>query len=298
MLKEYSTKALFRFLKLLSSILPQSTKFSIAKGAASLLNRYHKKYYSIAKANLDFVYGNSLSSSEKEQIISGMFLNLTQNFGSFIENQYISKENLLKKVTFENESILLEAIESKKAIIFITGHQSNWEILPLAIAAKFQPLVGVGRPLKQKWLDSILQENRQRFGIEMISKFGAMRNMVKTVKSKKLLGLLVDQNLEGVEVNFFNKKTIHSNSAAILANKFDAIVIPAFITRVGFEEYKATFYEPIKIEKSGNALVDITAHTQKQAEITERVIRESPHEWLWIHRRWKQTYPEIYNLKQ
>ena len=294
--KEYFAAFIFWILKRVSQILPQSIKESIAKIIATLLYKYHKRYHAIARANLDFVYEDRLTSTQKEQIIQDMFYNLAQNFGSFIENQNISKEKLLEKVTFKNDKILLDALSSNKPIIFITAHQSNWEILPLAISAKYQPLVGVGRPLKQPWLDKILKKNREQFNIEMISKYGAMMKMVKTVKAKRLLGLLVDQNLEGVEVEFFGKKTIHTHSAAILALKYDAIVIPAFITRVGFEKYEATFYEPITIKKSGDDERDIISHTQKQADITQKVIEQSPHEWLWIHRRWKQTYPEIYNL--
>ena len=296
--KEWFAALTFWMLKRVSHILPQSIKESIAHIIASLLYKYHKRYRLIARANLDFVYQDRLSPAEKEQIIRNMFSNLAQNLGSFIENQNISKERLLEKVTFKNDKILLDAIASDKPIIFITAHQSNWEILPLAISAKYQPLVGVGRPLKQPWLDSVLKKNRQQFDIEMISKHGAMIKMVKTVKAKKLLGLLVDQNLEGVEVEFFGKKTIHTHSAAILALKYDAIVIPAFITRVDFEKYEATFYDPITIEKSGNEEQDIINHTQKQANITQKVIEQSPHEWLWIHRRWKQTYPEIYNFSK
>ncbi len=296
--KEQITALAFSSLKTLSCIFPAKAKVSIAKMIAALFYKHHTRYCSIARANLDFIYGDTLSTQKKEQIIKDMFFNLAQNLGSFIENQNISKEKLLEKVTFKNDNILLDAIASNKQIIFITAHQSNWEILPLAISAKYQPLVGVGRPLKQPWLDKVLQKNRQQFDIEMISKHGAMIKMVKTVKAKKLLGLLVDQNLEGVEVEFFGKRTIHTHSAAILALKYDAIVIPAFITRVGFEKYEATFYDPITIEKSGNEAQDIIQHTQKQADITQKIIEQSPHEWLWIHRRWKQTYPEIYDLQK
>ena len=297
-IKEFFAASAFWSLKVVSQILPKRTKLSIAKGLALLIYRYHKHYYLIARTNLDFIYQERLSSNKKEQIIKDMFFNLAQNLGSFIENQNISKERLLEKVTFKNDKILLDAIASNRPIIFITAHQSNWEILPIAISAKYQPLVGVGRPLKQPWLDKVLKKNRQQFDIEMISKHGAMIKMVKTVKAKKLLGLLVDQNLEGIEVEFFGKKTIHTHTAAILALKYDAIVIPAFITRIDFEKYEATFYEPITIEKSGNEEQDIINHTQKQAAITQKVIEQSPHEWLWIHRRWKQTYPEIYDFKK
>jgi KDO2-lipid IV(A) lauroyltransferase len=294
MIKDKSAYIAFFILQKVSLIMPKAIKIAIAKTLAYLFYKFHKRYYLVARKNLDFIYQDSLTSNQKEQIIKDMFFNLAQNFGSFIENQGITKKRLLQKVTFKNENIFIDALRGNRPIVFITAHYSNWEILPLSIAAKYHPLVGVGRALKQPWLDSILKKNREQFGIEMIDKKGAMRQMVKVVKSKKPLGLLVDQNLEGVVVDFMGKRASHTTSAAILAYKYDAIVIPCFITRVEFERYEATFYEPIEIEKSENMDEYILKHTQKQAKITEDIIKNSPSQWLWIHRRWKREYPNIY----
>jgi len=282
---------LFLALNKLSLITPKFVKVYIAKALAFLFYKFHKKYYGVAKANLDFVYPN-LTNNQKEQIIKDMFFNLAQNLGSFIENQNATKQRILNKVTFKNEEILLNALKSKKPIILLSGHFSNWELLYLAISAKYTPLIGVGKALKQPWLDYILKKNREQFGIKMIEKRGAMRKMVSSIKQKKVLGILVDQNLEGEIVKFFNKDARHTTSAAILAQKFDAIVIPCFIKRVGFEKYEATFYNPISVDK--NSLNFIKEHTQKQADITEKIIKQNPSEWLWIHRRWKYKYPQIY----
>lgn len=295
MLKERGTRLLFFLLKIVSYITPKFIKVTIAKRIANILYKKHKKYYKIAKINLDFIYNDSLTNAKKELIIKDMFYNLVQNIGSFIENQNISKERLLKKVTFINEDILLKANKSGKPIVFVTAHYSNWEILPLAISAKYTPLTGIGRALKQPYLDKILRENRERFGIDMIEKSGAMREMIKVVKKRKPIGLLVDQSLEGVVVDFLGKNASHTTSAALLAHKYDTITIPCFITRVGFEKYEATFYDPIKVDKSHSMESYILQHTQKQAKITEEIIKKEPSQWLWIHRRWKREYPEIYS---
>ncbi len=293
-MKEKSAKLFFKLLKVLSYILPPFLKDKIAKFIAYTFYRFHKRYYKVAKVNLDFIYGDSLSSSQKEEIIKGVFLNLAYNLGSLIENQNIKKDKLLKKVTFKNEKILLNAIKQQRPVVLITAHQSNWEILSLAISAKFKPLVIVGRPLKQEWLNSALKNSREQFGTKLISKKGGMRAMLKVAKEKKILGLLVDQNLPGESVEFFGKKASHTTAAALLARKYNAIVIPCFTKRVGFEKYEAVFCKPIEIEKSNDFMKDILIHTQKQAKITEEFIRKNPHEWLWIHRRWKKFYPEIY----
>ena len=294
MIKDKSAYLAFFLLQKLSLLLPKAFKIALAKALAYLFYKYHKKYYKIAKINIDFIYGNSLTHTQKEQMIKDMFFNLAQNFGSFLENQGISKAKLLQKVTFKNDKVFIDALNGDRPIVFITAHHGNWEILPLAIAAKYNPLVGVGRPLKQKWLDNILKKNREQFGIEMIDKKGAMRHMVKIVKAKKPLGLLVDQNLEGIVVDFFGKRASHTTAAAILAYKFNAIVIPCFIKRVAFERYEATFFDPIEVEKSNDMEKYILQHTQKQAIITQEFIKKSPSQWLWIHRRWKREYPQIY----
>jgi len=48
------------------------------------------------------------------------------------------------------------------------------------------------------------------------------------------------------------------------------------------------------MEKTDNIEKDILTHTQKQAKITEDVIKKYPQQWLWIHRRWKKYYKNIY----
>jgi len=293
-MRDKITEQTFNILKLIGTAFPVFIKKAIAKFIAYLFYKFHKKYYRVAKSNLDFIYGSSLSYKEKEQFIKKNFYHLTQNFGSFIENQGITKERLLEKVEFIDDYIFKEALNSGRAVVLITAHLGNWEILPLAISAKYQPLVGVGRKLKQPWLDRVLRKNREQFGIEMVDKNGGMRAMVKVVRDKKLLGLLIDQSLPGVDVEFFGKKVSHTTAAALLARKFNALVVPCFIERVGFEKYKATFYEAIEMERTDNIEKDILFHTQKQAKITEEVIKRYPEQWLWIHRRWKKHYLDIY----
>jgi Kdo2-lipid IVA lauroyltransferase/acyltransferase len=49
--------------------------------------------------------------------------------------------------------------------------------------------------------------------------------------------------------------------------------------------------KPIQIERTGNLEKDILSLTQRYTTIIESRIREHPHEWLWMHRRWKTRPP-------
>ena len=285
-------KISFKTLHTLFKATPSFLKKVNAIFLANVWYLFHKNYRDRVFKNLNFIYPD-LSYDKKVEIAKGTFLNLVYNLFSFIENYKASKEEILKKVKFKNDKILIDALNQNRPIIFLTAHYSNWEILPLAIAAKYTPLIGVGRPLNQPNLNRILTEAREQFGIKMISKFGATRELLKAMKQKEVVGLLMDQNLGGIEVDFFGKKTIQATTIATLAYKFNAIVLPCFIKRVGFEKYEASFYEPIKVEAKDEKDF-IKKHTQKEAKIIENIIKEEPSQWLWIHRRWKETYPEIY----
>ena len=287
----------FSFFKFFIWIIPNKVMYYFVKGLVLFIYSIDKKHRHIANVNLDLAYGNTLSEQQKNKIIKATYLNLMLLLVDFIRNQGISKEALLKKVTFENEHILLDILAKEQKIILVTAHYGNWELLPLSLAAKFGPLTGVGRKLDSDSMDKILSTNREQFDIEMLDKKGAMKEMIKVLKNNRMLGLLVDQNTsanEGILVDFFDKPVRHTPSAAILARRFGAIIVPAFITTEDHTHYTITFYKPIQTEKTEDKDKDILDSVQKQAKITEEVIRKKPEEWFWLHQRWKNQFEECY----
>jgi len=262
---------------------------------AYLVNKKHRK---IAQVNLDLAFGNRKTQEQKEEIIKRCYRNILYNLAEFVKNQGATKEEILEKVVFKNEDFLLDAIKEKRKVIVTTAHYGNWELMSLAIAAKFSSVSIVGRDLDSNVMNEILKDNREQFDIELISKDGAMKGMMKALKQNRTLGILVDQNTaenEGLLIDFFDKKARHTPSAAILARKFDAIIIPCFIKTDDFKSYEVSFYEPIQTKVSEDKDADILNSVKKQADITQKIIEEKPDEWFWLHQRWKNQYESLYN---
>lgn len=262
---------------------------------AFIIYTFDKKHRKIAKVNLDLAYEDNMSENNKNQIIKKSYKNLLFTLADFVKNQGASKEEILNKVSFVNSEILQKLLDDNKKIIMITAHYGNWELLSLSIAAKLTPLSVVGRDLDSEVMNKILTKNREQFDIELLSKTGAMKGMVRALKNNRPIGLLVDQNTsdsEGLLIDFFGKKARHTATAAILAKKFDAIIIPAFIsTYDNHKSYEVKFYEPIIIDKNDD---DLTKYVQAQANITQKIIENKPEEWFWLHKRWKNQYEYLY----
>ena len=264
---------------------------------AFLIYSVDKKHRKIAKVNLDLAYEDRISEEEKISITKKCYKNLIYTLADFIKNQGASKEEVLDKVSFENSEIIEKAISKNKRIIIVTAHYGNWELLSLSIAAKFTPLAVVGRDLDSEVMNKILTKNREQFDIELLSKSGAMKGMVKSLKSNRPVGLLVDQNTkesEGILIDFFGKKARHTPSVAVLAKKFDAVIIPAFIQNNNHENFVVKFFEPISIDNSDDKEEDIRKCVQAQADITQKIIEDKPEEWFWLHQRWKNQYESMY----
>ena len=296
---DYLYLFIYNIFAFLAKVLPIGVMNSILKGLSSFAYRVDKKHNHIINANLKLAFGDKLTQKDRDDIGKRVFYNLLQTIIGFMRRNGRSRDELLQNITFKNEYILQEYIDKNKKILFVTGHYSNWELLPSIIATKFGiNLVGVGRKLDSNLMDKILKKNREQFGIEMLYRKGAIKGMIKALREGKAVGVLLDQHLGakqgGIEVDFFGHKALHSPSASILARNFELDVIPGYISTDDYKNYTITFYKPIPFIKTEDKEADILAMTQAQAKIMEDVIRAKPDEWFWVHKRWKGLYPKIY----
>jgi KDO2-lipid IV(A) lauroyltransferase len=256
-----------------------------------LFNIEHKRY---TKANLDFVYKDTISEERKKEIIKNSYKNLVYNIYEFVENQTLDLEGFESKIKVENEHFILDALKNNRKIILITAHYGNWEYGNSFIPLKYAPTTMVGRPMNNKYLNKELDATRTRNNTQMLTKKDASRGLVKALKGNRILGLVIDQhNGSGIDVEFLGHKVKQADSTSRLAIKFDALIIPLFFTMDSFGKYTANFYEPMDPQnyQNENKILELT---QAQANIMEKHILGNPDQWFWQHKRFKEYNKEIY----
>jgi KDO2-lipid IV(A) lauroyltransferase len=295
---DYLYLALYKIFGFFLWLFPEPIKIKIMRGLSWFAYTISSKHRKIIHSNLDIAFNQQLSLKEKKEYGISAFMNLLDTTLGIIQRDGISKNEVIRNITFEGKEIVKKYQKEGKNIIFITGHQGNWELLSQAIAIKFDlTLVGVGRKLDSDLMDKILKENRERFNVEMVYKKGAMKGCIKALKEQKAIGILVDQAIrpnQSIEVNFFDHPATHTPLASILSRKFNIDLIPAFISTNDYINYHIKIYEPIKSIKTEHHDEDLKRLTQAQADAMQKAIEEHPKEWFWMHKRWKNTLKHLY----
>lgn len=293
-MSDYLLYLLYKFFKFTVLLLPKFlVKFFLDGFAylAYLVNTEHRRY---AKINLDYVYKDTISEKRKQEIIKNSYKNLVYNVYEFIENQTLDLKGLEKKITVENEQVLLDAIKSKRKLIMISAHYGNWEYGSNFFPLKYVPITMVGRPINNKYLNDELVETRIKNHSNLINKNEASRGLVKALKQDRVIGLVIDHhNGAGIDVQFLGHKVKQTDSTSRLAIKFDALIIPMFFRMDSFGKYTAVVKDVID-SRNFTSENNIEELTQAQADVIEKQIFEKPDIWFWQHKRFKEYDKEIY----
>ena len=268
----------------------------ILKFFAFFAFKFNKKHIKVARANLDFVYGNSISEDRKNEIIYNSYKSLVFNMYEFIENQNIEKEDLLKKANILNKDIIENAIKENRKIVYISAHYGGWELTVPYIALMFGDVAIVNRRMNNPHIQKKYEKARSKNHITMLEKESAAKGMIKAFKENKTVCVVIDQYLNsGIDIEFLGKITKATDSTSRIALKFDAVIIPIFTLCNDFRDWTIKVCEPIDAKtyefKSEDKIKELT---QIQNDILSKQILEKPDFWLWQHKRFKNSNKEIY----
>jgi KDO2-lipid IV(A) lauroyltransferase len=132
---------------------------------------------------------------------------------------------------------------------------------------------------------------RSRRGMKNISRENSYKKLVKALEAGDCLIVMIDQDtkVKGVFVDFYGKKAYTPMGVSRLALETGAIVVPMAMVRKEDSKYKFIIRPPLETINTGNLEKDLYDNTQQQTLVLEKIIRQYPTQWVWMHRRWKTT---------
>lgn len=176
-----------------------------------------------------------------------------------------------------------EAHRTGRPVILVTGHFGNYDASRAALIARGYRVGALFNPMKNRYFNAHYVAAISAIGTPLFPRgkkgLGAM---VRHLRAGGMLGLLIDQHMRhGAEITFFGHRALTALSAAELALKYDAVVIPTYgIRQPDGLSFQIVVEPPIPHGPPA-------AMTQALNDSLEALVRQHPGQWLWIHRRWK-----------
>lgn len=179
----------------------------------------------------------------------------------------------------------LAALDAARAagrpIIVVSGHFGNFDAARAALAFRGHRIGALYRPVDDPEVDRLFLAALTRIA-EPIFPRGrrGLGEMVRFLRQGNAVAMLPDQFVHGgAAVTFFGRTARSSTSAADLALKYDALLVPVYGIRRG-RGFDIVAEAPIPH-------TDPLQMTQAINDSLEARVRADMDQWLWIHRRWK-----------
>ena len=269
--------------------LPESVVPGLGSSLGRILYFTLWKRRRLALENIQLAYGNELDRSEARRIVLDSYEHLGMNLVEFFRLPTLEPGELLDRVAMEGQENLDKVFDQGKGVLLLSAHLGNWDYLSASIAMNGYPLALITKISRSDALNDIWMGHREKTGVTMLMGRGTMKESLKQLKRGGIVGFVLDQNArrrEGVFVPFFGRQACTLSSLAILSRRTGTPVIPVYTFRVN-GRHKVVFEEPIQTDNIEDQDLDILERTAAYTRWTEKVIREHPDQWTWLHNRWK-----------
>lgn len=240
----------------------------------------------IVKRNLELAFPE-MSADERKRILDAQWRNTGRVFAEFpILHKLTPASGRVEVINGER----LDAIrEAGKPVVFVSGHFSNWEIMPLTIVHYGVVCEMTYRAANNPWVDKRIKESRARYGVKLFAPKGGdgSRELLQGMKRGASVALMNDQKFnQGLAVPFFGHDAFTAPGPTRLALKFGTVLQTMTVRRLKGARFQAIVHEPIELERTGDKFHDIELGVRRISAFVEEEVRNHPDDWFWVHKRW------------
>jgi len=296
--KERIARVFLRFLE----AVPLPALSCFCEAVMLLVCAIDRKHRRIARINLRIAFPE-MGNAEADRILRECYRHMGTSAAEFVHLPKMDAAYIREHFRIEGAEHVRESLVGRnQPAMAMTGHFGNWELLSHVYGSMIAPAAFIVRPLKNEILDRIVTERRECVGNTVIPKEDSVKDLMRVLRKRILLGILIDQNVDrpkGILVDFFTRKAYTTFGIARLALAMHAAIHPAFIFRDPERKFHHVlrFGPPISIDPAAPREEEVARVTRRCNEELEKVIREAPDQWMWFHRRWKTRpvgEPKIY----
>lgn len=237
--------------------------------------------------------------SEAKKIARKTYFTFLFNSFEMASLKHISADELNAKIRVSGLQYIKEAAQKKSGIIIVSGHFGLWELVPSWLTQNGYNVNIVVRRQNNPYVDEWMEDMRQRLGPVTTDSGYGIRKILRSLKNKEILALMVDQDngKQGIFVDFLNMPASAPTGPAQIGLKTGAPIVPLFCIPNYSGKHLIKILPPIYPQEFPSDVEGQRQITHAYTKILEFYVKKHPHQWFWIHRRWKtQPHDAPHNL--
>lgn len=239
----------------------------------------------ITRKNLELAFPG-MTPGERERIGRESLINLVTVFLELLTLRHLSDAELRRWFKLENIE-LLTTIGSEGALL-LSGHYGNWELL--AIGAAVLSGIPFSVVVKEQNDFGEIDRTRRSRGNATIPTARGARDSMALLRSGGIVAMLADQAAVSRDdlVTMFGIPTYSFAAPARMALRHRPRIVIGFAERQPDGSYLARLH---RLEYDGlpEGNEASRALTQQYVSLLEEAIRRHPEQWVWQHRKWKNS---------
>jgi heptosyltransferase-2 len=296
-MKRLFQRAIYLFVRAVETalaLLPMPWVWRAGAALGAVAHALLPGYRALARANHRIAFGAEMPEPAVRGSVRRMFRHLGGNLLGGVRLAQAPAEELRDRLRIEGlEHFRQPALEGRGNIIAVL-HMGGWETFAQARPLFDLPghrLATIYQPLGNPFLDARVRATRERRGIEAISRTEGFREAIKILRAGGIVGVLIDQHAgdAGLWTPFFGRLASTTTLPALLAARTGAPLQIASAITESPGRWRLRF-RPVCDRPAEQSVESMTAQLNRAAE---REIRQAPHEWFWVHRRWKTPCPKF-----
>lgn len=177
----------------------------------------------------------------------------------------------------------LEAADAQhRPVVLVTGHLGNFDVARAALIARGFRVAGLYAPMRNALVNRRYVAAIESIGTPLFARGReGLAGMVRFLRGGGMLGVVADQYMQhGVPLDFLGKPALTALSAAELALKYDALLVPVYaIRQPDGLSFKVLLEAPLPHS-------DALSMTQALNDSLGAQVRQHMEQWFWVHRRW------------
>jgi len=222
-----------------------------------------------------------------------------RNFGKyvidFIHFPAITREEVKRRLQFDQWDELNACTSSGRGVIIATIHFGNWDLGAAALAAYGYPVHAIAERFAYERMNALIQGSRAKLGMHVIGHDRMGPTVFKALRRGECLAMLVDvaaSEETGLRVDFFGAPALVSPVAARIALRTGAWVVPAVVLRGPKDDVviRAIIDTSLRdFAPTGDEARDVRELMRLTMASLERTIRQYPDQWFIFRRLWTNT---------